>query len=616
MVNSQNKITLILLGFMFGLFIILTANILFNFRDYGLQSIEQKAETVAETVKHSLTSHMMNGVIDNRGLFLDQIKELENIDKLWIVRGESVFKQYGKGHTDESPRDQIDKDVLAQGISIKEIKEDIFGESSFRITIPYTATSVGSINCISCHDAKEGETLGAITMVMNMNDLKSVGSSTIINTLIIAFILITFILLFVNRLIGPYIKVFDSIKYVMSKAKEGDYSKRVEEKGMNPQSKDVAISINAFLTKLQTTVENIEDKIEEFLTVAKKEKAQDPLIEVENTVTRLADIYRFRKTIEHDESLDDVYGRISDVLKNKFGLNDFNFIEADTTKKLVKVAYIEKQLHCDAEKGCRADRTNTVVDSCQFKQLCDKVTDDKHEYLCIPYSISNDLDFILNLNLETKDKCEVTRDLLPHIQDYIDAAKPEIVSKKLMEILERSARTDGLTGLYNRKFLEESVEKIVNQAKRANISYGILMADIDYFKMINDTYGHDVGDEAIKVVSSTLSENVRNSDFVIRYGGEEFIVLLYNCDADYIVEVAEKIRVAFAARKISAGTTHFSKTISIGAAIFPDTADSFWKCIKYADMALYHAKENGRNQVKLFDESLLRDDQNEEGAPY
>ena len=613
--NSQNKISLILLGFMFGLFIILTANILFNFRDYGLKSIEQKAETVAATVKHSLTSHMMNGVIDNRGLFLDQIKELENIDKLWIVRGESVFKQYGKGHTDESPRDQIDKDVLAQGVSIKEIKEDLFGESSFRITIPYTATTVGSIDCISCHDAKEGDTLGAITMVMNMNDLKSVGSSTIINTLIIAFVLITFILLFVNRLIGPYIRVFDSIKYVMSKAKEGDYSKRVDEKGMNPQSKDVAKSINGFLTKLQTTVGNIEDKIEEFLTVAKKEKAQDPLIDVENTVTRLADIYRFRKTIEHDESLDDVYGRISDVLKNKFGLNDFNFIEADTTKKLVKVAYIEKQLHCEAEKGCRADRTNTVVDSCQFKELCDKVTDEEHEYLCIPYSISNDLDFILNINVADKERCENTRDLLPHIQDYIDAAKPEIVSKKLMEILERSARTDGLTGLYNRKFLEESVEKIVNQAKRANISYGVLMADIDYFKMINDTYGHDVGDEAIKVVASTLSENVRNSDFVIRYGGEEFIVLLYNCDADYIVEVAEKIRVAFAARKISAGTTHFSKTISIGAAIFPDTADSFWKCIKFADMALYHAKENGRNQVKLFDESLLGDDQ-EEGAPY
>eukprot|EP01155_Anaeramoeba_flamelloides_P028308 Anaeramoba_flamelloidesa833988_21.p1 GENE.a833988_21~~a833988_21.p1 ORF type:complete len:270 (-),score=12.17 a833988_21:34-780(-) len=248
----------------------------------------------------------MNGVIENRGLFLDQIKELENIDKLWIVRGDSVIKQYGKGHIDESPRDKIDQEVLASGKSIKKIKEDIFGESSFRITIPYIATTMGSIDCTTCHEAKAGDTLGAITMVMNMNDLKSVGSDTIRNTLIIAFVLITFILLFVNKLIGPYIRVFDSIKYVMKKAQEGDYSKRVPEES-NPQSKEVAVSINSLLSKLENTLENIENKIDEFLTVAKKEKHQDPLVDVENTVTRLADIYRFRKTIEHDESLDDVY---------------------------------------------------------------------------------------------------------------------------------------------------------------------------------------------------------------------------------------------------------------------------------------------------------------------
>jgi methyl-accepting chemotaxis protein len=133
--------------------------------------------------------------------------------------------------------------------------------------------------------------------------------------MIIAFVLITFILLFVNKLIGPYIRVFDSIKHVMKKAKEGDYSQRVKEES-NPQSKEVAISINSFLTKLETTLFNIESKIEEFLTIVKKDQKQDPLVGVENTVTRLADIYRFRKTIEHDETLDDVYDRLSNVLKD------------------------------------------------------------------------------------------------------------------------------------------------------------------------------------------------------------------------------------------------------------------------------------------------------------
>jgi diguanylate cyclase (GGDEF)-like protein len=178
-----------------------------------------------------------------------------------------------------------------------------------------------------------------------------------------------------------------------------------------------------------------------------------------------------------------------------------------------------------------------------------------------------------------------------------------------MQVLETSARTDPLTGLFNRKYLEESIEQIVQQSKRTKISYGILMVDIDYFKMVNDTYGHDVGDEAIRVIANTLIENTRDSDIVIRYGGEEFVVLLYNCDAKYVVNVAQNIKEAFSKRKINAGSTNFSKTISIGASIFPNNAESFWQCIKYADIALYHAKETGRNKVVLFDKSLLKNDE-------
>ncbi|XPV82132.1 MAG: GGDEF domain-containing protein [Halarcobacter sp.] len=196
---------------------------------------------------------------------------------------------------------------------------------------------------------------------------------------------------------------------------------------------------------------------------------------------------------------------------------------------------------------------------------------------------------------------------MPSVQDYIDTAKPEIVSKKLMHMLELTARTDPLTGLFNRKYLEESVKTIVSQAKRSGITYGVFMADIDYFKMINDTYGHDVGDEAIKIISQTLIENVRESDIVVRFGGEEFIVLLYNCDEEYILEVAEKIRIAFSKKEIPAGTTTFNKTISIGASIFPTHTDNFWQCLKYADLALYHAKENGRNKSVIFSKDILKE---------
>jgi diguanylate cyclase (GGDEF)-like protein len=581
-------------------------NITFNIRNYGYKSVEQKAQLVAQTVKLGLTFYMINGVIDKRAIFLEQITNLDNIEKLWLVRSNSVIKQYGLGLQDELAKDDIDKDVLQSGKTIKDINEKFLGNSTFRITIPYKAQTTGAINCTSCHNAKDGDTLGAITIVMNINDLKEEGINTIFATAMIAFILIMVILFFVNRLIDPYMSIFYSIKHVMQQAKDGDYSHRINNKS-TIQNKEVANSINIVLDKLQNTLLDINSKVTKFLTNDKTQN-DDPLIEVQSTVSRLADVYRFRQTIEHDESIEEVYGRIINVLTSKFNLDDFNFIEANTTKKETEVVYIHKKLYCDAHKGCRADKTNSIVDSCQFKNLCDKVVDNSMHYLCIPYSISNDMDFIININLKTKEELAKVREQLPQIKDYIESAKPEIVSKKLMQVLERSARTDSLTGLYNRKYLEESIEQIVQQSKRTKISYGVLMVDIDYFKMVNDTYGHDVGDEAIRIIANTLVENTRDSDIVIRYGGEEFVVLLYNCDSQYVIKVAQNIREAFSKRKINAGSTNFSKTISIGASIFPDTAESFWQCIKYADMALYHAKETGRNKVVLFDKSLLKDD--------
>lgn len=605
--DSKRKISLSLFAVMSFIFIILIVNILMNFREYGMTSVENKAKSIAETVKHSLTSHMVNGVIDNRELFLNQIANLENIDQIWLSRAPAVIEQFGKGNNNEVARDAIDEEVLHTGIEKKVIEERIFGKSSYRITIPYIGTRDGDIDCLSCHTtAKQGETLGAITITMSVDDIKEVGMKTVGNTIIIALVLIIFILIFVNKLISPFLTLFVAIKRVMKKAQVGDYSDRIGDT-RGKESDEVASWIDGLLEKLQTTLDDIEQKINVFL-VHQKRKEQDPLVDVKSTVNRLADIYRFRKTIEHDEHINEVYERLAHILRKKFNLTDFNFIEADTTHKDVKVVYVEKEVHCSAMEGCRADRTNTVVDSCQFKNMCDKFNPEHSSYyFCTPYSISNDLDFIVSIISDSKEEHERVRDCLPSIQDYIDTAKPEIVSKKLMHMLELTARTDPLTGLYNRKYLEESVKMIISQAKRTDTSYGILMADIDFFKMINDTYGHDVGDEAIKIIAQTLVENTRESDIVVRFGGEEFIVLLHNCDENYVHEVSEKIRLAFAKKEIPAGATSFNKTISIGSSVFPTHTDNFWQCVKFADLALYHAKDTGRNKSVVFSKDLLKD---------
>ncbi len=610
--KSQSRINATLLVSMSLVFMVMIGIVAYDIRESGMHGARAKAEAVANLVKIGLTSHMVHGIMGDREQFIEQVENLEGMKRIWIVRGDNVTRQYGKGYHNETLRDTIDQKVLETGKSATEYVDRLFGRSTYRVTIPYKAESKGSIDCLQCHDSQEGDTLGIISIEMNMDDLKEVGLSSVAYSTLFALLLIVFILTFVNRLVGPYIAIFGSIKSVMKKADGGDYSGRIDAASNRGENKEVAQWINTLLVKLETTLEEIELKTRVFLASKSREHA-DPLIEVKSTVTRLSDIYRFRKAIEHDEHIEEVYDRFARVLRKQFGLTDFNFIEADTTNKKTEVVHVEKTLMCEAVTGCRADRTNTVVDSCQFEKICKRMPEGEAEYICVPYSISNDLDFILTIVSETEEESKRVRGLLPSIQDYVDAAKPEIVSKKLTILLEKSARTDALTGLYNRQYLEESIEKITQQAARTGTSYGVLMADIDFFKMINDTYGHDVGDEAIRVIAQTLEENTRASDMVIRFGGEEFIVLLYNCDADHVLQVAENIREAFSRRKIKAGPGHtFTKTISIGAAIYPEQSSSFWKVIKYADIALYHAKNSGRNQVALFDGSMDSDGELEE----
>jgi len=591
--NKKSIFTTI--GFiMIVMFLAMIINITLNLRDFGFDSAKTKASLVAQSVKNGLTAHMVNGMMDNRDFYINQTKNLDNIDDLWIIRSKTVEKQYGKDS--EVARDEIDHKVLNTGKIIKEINENLFGHSTYRITIPYKAETTKEINCLSCHDAKIGDTLGVISMVISIDDLKATSTSIIVYTSVISFLLIGIILWFVHRLITPYFSIFESIKNVMRKANDGDYSGRIENIDSG-EAKEVANWINDHMNKLQGSLITIEEKIDVFLTAHKFETVTDPILDVQKTVTRLADIYKFKKVIEHDEKIEDVYLRFASVLENEFKINDFNFIEADTTNKTTEIVYVHKAILCDPlSDGCRADRTNSIIDSCQFNKVCDKFNENK-PYVCIPYSISNDLDFILTIVSEDSQEQERVKTLLPQIQDYVNTAKPEIVSKKLMQILERSAQTDPLTGLYNRKFLEQYIDRTLYTGMYKGVTCGLMMVDIDFFKLINDNYGHDIGDIAIKTIANTLLDVVGENDIVIRFGGEEFIVVITNCDEAKLQQVAEEIRIAFSQQQIQANSETFSKTVSIGTSLFPNKGKDFWKFVKQSDIALYEAKQTGRNKV-------------------
>jgi diguanylate cyclase (GGDEF)-like protein len=164
---------------------------------------------------------------------------------------------------------------------------------------------------------------------------------------------------------------------------------------------------------------------------------------------------------------------------------------------------------------------------------------------------------------------------------------------------------DPMTGLYNRRFLENYVEKFISRAEREQGYFSILMIDIDFFKKVNDTYGHDIGDKVIISVAQTLQNNIRKSDLAIRYGGEEFMVLLHYANADAAKKVATKIKDIFESTIFQATNKEkFQKTLSIGIAEFPKHTKDIWESIILADSALYVAKTTGRNKVVIYNEKI------------
>ena len=179
-------------------------------------------------------------------------------------------------------------------------------------------------------------------------------------------------------------------------------------------------------------------------------------------------------------------------------------------------------------------------------------------------------------------------------------ASTSIANAKLHAAIEKMATTDGLTGLFNHRLFQEKLSEEFRRSSRFPDPVSLLLTDIDYFKKVNDTYGHPVGDEVLREVSKVIMDTIRNIDIPARYGGEEFAIILPGADADGAKIIAERLRKAIMEKTFSGDGRSFQVTISIGIATSPSDAKSKEELIEKADQALYHAKHNGRNQSVLW----------------
>jgi diguanylate cyclase (GGDEF)-like protein len=180
-------------------------------------------------------------------------------------------------------------------------------------------------------------------------------------------------------------------------------------------------------------------------------------------------------------------------------------------------------------------------------------------------------------------------------------------SAQLRAELQRIARYDSLSRVFNRGYIQELALREMELARRHLRPLAVAMLDIDNFKDINDTYGHDVGDRVIQEVARVCSENLRATDHFGRFGGEEFIAVLPELDAAAALQCAERLRAAVAALAVAAPAGAVRLSISIGLALLPPGAPAEWPALlKQADIALYRAKAGGRNQVVLNDDAGVR----------
>ncbi|HNT04426.1 MAG TPA: diguanylate cyclase [Bacillota bacterium] len=334
--------------------------------------------------------------------------------------------------------------------------------------------------------------------------------------------------------------------------------------------------------------------------------AQKVLLKEKQFSNRLSSIKRFSDLVRQASNEDEVYEILFDVLKKKSGI---------TQVVVAKKEYNDKCLTLykamDMEKIQSIKNTMTVEENCwavkSGKEFinngnnndfdCKDFYSESASYICLPIILGGIVSGVIQIQSDMKNY--FNDDLIAEIKVYIDNITPVISNIRLLESLNNMASIDTLTKAYNRRYLEKYLEEQIKISKENNLHLSIIMIDIDFFKIFNDTYGHDAGDYVLMYFADTLKFNVREADVVSRYGGEEFIVVLPRTNHRGAYRVAEKLRKKVEEMSLTAISNENPPkiTCSLGISVYPLHGNNIDMLIHSADKALYKAKNSGRNRT-------------------
>ncbi|MDH3327790.1 MAG: GGDEF domain-containing protein, partial [Desulfobulbaceae bacterium] len=385
------------------------------------------------------------------------------------------------------------------------------------------------------------------------------------------------------------------------------YSKRIRDE-LNEMRNVVNTMMHLwsnFLYKIETLLAEA-DVLRSFAYQHKKLSLDN----VSTFLEQMAKVTNFGRDLQGARDEQEVYKQLAYVLEKEFSVDYYLLLGVNrrdnTMSVLLDNRNIEqlciKEVHLNAD-FCRAKRVGEVVCSYSNNMLCPYFNIDHEVYhrYCLPLVMGGSVGVILSF-MAPKKQLDERRKQIILMRKYLDESAPILNSLRLLTLLKNQTLKDPLTHCYNRRFLDDYIKQYEPLAKRHKSEIGLLMLDLDYFKLVNDEFGHQTGDQILKEVVTIIRDQIRESDLLIRYGGEEFLVILLEMKNGLSADsVSEKIRKGVEQHQFTLSDGQIiQKSVSIGVALFPEDADSINQTIKFADVALYEAKQSGRNKVVRF----------------